>query len=235
MRLRDVTLRREMTANARKLLESHFTYAATAAPLLAWLHHPTRAPDFQHRTPLAKPYWTVGAEVWQMLKTRRLNLSLAVRAWKPISRITDALGLGFLQRRLAQIGQRALKLAESPYRAAWGELTAPKTITCGQFFEVRVNIRNVGNVTWFSSSDTPYGISLSARWLTASGEIAPEPEVMTALSRRILPKQHITLTVRVQAPQQAGSYLLEVDLVRIGVTRFAQYGIAAPRTMVDVL
>lgn len=235
LRLRDADLRREMASNGRKLLESQFTYAQTAAPLLAWLQHPHRAPDYQHRTQLAKPYWTVSAEVWQMIKTRRLNLSLAVQAWKPISRITDALGLGFIQRRLARIGQRALKLAESPYRAAWGKISAPKTVTCREPFEIQVSVQNVGSVTWFPSSDTPHGMAISARWLTASGQIASAPEVMVTLPHSVPPKQRILLTLRVAAPAQVGNYLLEADLVRIGVTRFGQYGVQPPKVAIEVV
>ncbi|MFQ3535713.1 MAG: glycosyltransferase [Aggregatilineales bacterium] len=212
----------QMRYNARRLLAARYTYQATSAELLAWVAAPHRAPDFD-KPPvrLVRPYRTLWVELSEMLRARRLNLSFAVKLWAPLSAVLRALGLGEMLQGLAARGQRALRFDVSPYQARWHIPTPPQRVRAAQQFRLSASVSNIGTALWLPAGQSQFCVNIAYRW---RGEVQPAEWERLPLPQAVLPAQTIALSLSIQAPAQAGEYILELDLVREGVTWFAQTG-----------
>jgi glycosyltransferase involved in cell wall biosynthesis len=210
----------QMRQQARRLLTERYTYQATSAELLAWAAAPRRAPDVGRPTiKLVRPYRTVWIELEEMLHTRQLNLSLAIRLWPPIAALLRRLGLSNFLKKLATRGQRALRFDVSPYQAQWQVQDAPSEVCVGQSFTVKAEVRNIGGALWLPVSESEFGVNVVYRWHCA--EQVSEWQRLP-LPQAVPPDKSIALSLALQAPAQVGEYVLELDLVREGVTWFAQ-------------
>ncbi|MCE7945877.1 MAG: glycosyltransferase [Chloroflexi bacterium CFX4] len=210
----------QMRHNARRLLTERYTYQVTSAALLAWVAAPQRAPDVGRQTlKLARPYRTLWVELGEMLRTRRLNLSLAVRLWSPVAAVLKAVGLGSLLKGLAARGQRALRFDVSPYQAVWQVQTAPKTVRAAQPFALRAEVQNVGTALWLPIRESAFGVNIAYRW-QAAGQFGTWERL--PLPKAVPSGKSAQLHLALRAPEQAGDYELVLDLVREGVTWFAQ-------------
>jgi hypothetical protein len=210
----------QMRQQARRLLTERYTYQATSAELLAWAAAPRRAPDVGRPTvKLVRPYRTVWIELEEMLHTRQLNLSLAIKLWPPIAALLRRLGLSNFLKKLATRGQRALRFDVSPYQAQWQVQDAPSEVCAGQSFTIKAEVRNIGGALWLPVSESEFGVNVVYRWHCA--EQVSEWQRLP-LPQAVPPDKSIALSLALQAPAQAGEYILELDFVREGVTWFAQ-------------
>ena len=103
----------------------------------------------------------------------------------------------------------ALELFETDHRMAPGE-TRP----------VYVRVRNEGPVTWPWGLDQEPQIRVSYHWRRADGELLPDEGVRSPLPERVGPGQATIVPVWVQAPAEAGTHVLELDLVHEHVRWF---------------
>ncbi|PJF34885.1 MAG: hypothetical protein CUN49_13385 [Candidatus Thermofonsia Clade 1 bacterium] len=210
----------QMRQNARRLLTERYTYQATSAELLAWAAAPCRAPDVGRPTvKLVRPYRTAWVEFEEMLQTRQLNLSLAVKLWPPVATLLRRLGLARYLQKLAMRGQNAFRFDVSPYQAKWLLKIAPGEIRARQQFVIEADVQNIGSALWLPISQSEFGVNVAYRWhygaqMSEWGRL-PLPQTVP-------PGQSVQLRLILQAPERAGEHTLELDLVREGVTWFAQ-------------
>lgn len=221
-----------MRQRARRLLAERYTYQATSAELLTWAAQPCRAPDVGKPTlKLVRPYRTLWVELSEMLRARRLNLSLAVKLWAPLSAVLRALGMGRALRGLAARGQRALRFDVSPYQVRWQTQAPPQALRTDEPFTLRVIARNIGTALWLPAEQSRFGVNIACRWLKDGQASAWE---RLPLPQTVSPAQSVALNLSLRAPSEAGEYLLELDLVREGVTWFSQSGGEALRLPIRV-
>lgn len=107
------------------------------------------------------------------------------------------------------------------YQIEWVSLTAPATLEPSEITTVPVTVRNAG-----SAPISPVNLALSYHWNDAAD---PKRVIVwdgrrTAIGRPIGPGETHTAGLRLQAPDQPGEYVLEVDLVREGVAWFSKKG-----------
>ena len=67
-------------------------------------------------------------------------------------------------------------------------------------------------------------VHVSYHWLQPDRTVAVSDGRRTSLPKPVAPGESLTLTVNVDAPGQAGRYILSVDLVEEGVTWFSEAG-----------
>lgn len=220
----DPVERQAMGQRGRALLLEKFTYQATSQRLLAWAERPARAPDTDRPVPkLVQPYQNVGTQFLQVIKKRQLNLSLAVTVWPLVVRITNVLRLHGLQRRLAKIGMRALRMERAPYQARYSAVEVPLVMRAGEICEGRVTLTNTMAAIWPAATG-PGSFSLSYHWKDESGRLIVRDGLRTPIPSLVEPGQSVTLTFRVAAPDAPGQYVLELDMLREGVTWFSEVG-----------
>src|SRR5690606_37205128 len=94
---------------------------------------------------------------------------------------------------------------------AWpGRLDAARTDT------ITVRVRNTGAETWSPAA----GDRLSYRWRAAEGAPLQHEGIRTALPGPVGPGEEVALEVAVAGPARAGSYALELAMVRERVRWF---------------
>ena len=82
------------------------------------------------------------------------------------------------------------------------------------------------HIVWMSDGD-PMGDENRSRYLVYSGERTPLP-------RPVLPQESITVQASIIAPAVPGTYAVEWDLIREGVTLFSRKGTPTGQTMLNV-
>lgn len=83
-----------------------------------------------------------------------------------------------------------------------------------------VKVKNISNETW-SISDN---IRLGNHWLDKKKNIIILDDARSELNKDLIPGDEIELTLGVKAPNNSGDYLLELDMVKEGVTWFKDRG-----------
>jgi hypothetical protein len=121
-------------------------------------------------------------------------------------------------------------LAAADFRVGWGIPGAPSVLPPGAKVPVSVEVKNLGKQAWMDATNSPGGahaVRIGYRWWRAG---AP-PEALTdfgpergELSRMVTPGSTAVATVMVTAPNEPGSYLLQIDLVQELVAWFERRG-----------
>lgn len=103
-----------------------------------------------------------------------------------------------------------------------------------QFEPLRVVVTNRSTAAW--RHDIPGGrhIAIGNHWLYEDGRVAIRDDARAYLPRTIVPGESLEVPLRVQAPEQPGRYVLEVDLVQELVSWFADRGSETARVAVTV-
>lgn len=86
--------------------------------------------------------------------------------------------------------------------------------------QVFVRVHNEGNERWPASLDESPQIRLSYRWLDPDGSVHTPEGPRSAFLRAVDPGDRVLVPVHVHAPQTAGEYVLEVDVVHENVRWF---------------
>lgn len=97
---------------------------------------------------------------------------------------------------------------------------------------ISVTIQNRGEQAWQHCE--PQQINLSYHWLSPSGQTIEHDGVRTNLPHDLAVGESITLEMQIEPPEQAGDYLLELDLVQEGVGWFSAMGANTLRHAVRV-
>jgi acyl-CoA synthetase (AMP-forming)/AMP-acid ligase II/acyl carrier protein len=109
-----------------------------------------------------------------------------------------------------------------PETAYCAEVEAPETFTmeAGRADVLKVRVRNTGSATWHPSHQS--GIMVGNHWLSPRGEMIVWDDGRATLCDPIEPDQAMTLDLPLQAPGEAGEYIVEIDLVEEGMTWFTE-------------
>jgi hypothetical protein len=111
-------------------------------------------------------------------------------------------------------------VTEGAYRARL-EFVRPVTrIPAGITREQEVIVENLGDEHWPWGADAEPPIRLAYRWLRAAGGELVGEGPRTAFSETVAPDERSLAKLLVQAPAQAGAYVLEVDVVHEHVRWF---------------
>jgi hypothetical protein len=122
--------------------------------------------------------------------------------------------------------------APGMYRVSWLGVEAPRRWQTGKPTVLLVTLRNDGTETWpdaqLADPERRSGaraVRLGYRWRDDSGEkVVREDGTRADLPWPLDPGESVTLRLRVTAPEQAGRYQLQLDLVHEMVAWFENRG-----------
>jgi 2-polyprenyl-3-methyl-5-hydroxy-6-metoxy-1,4-benzoquinol methylase len=125
-------------------------------------------------------------------------------------------------------------LPDSAFAAQLEFVDAPALFGGGFAATIAVSVTNRSVTTW--PADIPAGrhLCLGNHWLREDGTAAVFDDGRTPLPVSIEPGRRVEMTLKVQAPEAPGRYILEVDVVQEHVAWFAQKGSPVARISVDV-
>ena len=143
----------------------------------------------------------------------------------------------FRQKAAAYYAFGALPLTASAYAVTWGGHDTPATMSAGGSVSPNLSFTNDGSLTWEQGGATP--VRLAYHWhndaCSGSGSIAVWDGNRAVLPGDVSQGGSVSnLAVQVDAPATPGTYCLEYDLVREGVTWFSQQGAATLSVTVTV-
>ncbi|WP_156896715.1 M6 family metalloprotease domain-containing protein [Desulfovirgula thermocuniculi] len=116
----------------------------------------------------------------------------------------------------------------------WGTVTVPQRAATGAQYQATVTLVNDGSLVWPKGGSNP--VRLSYHWRDASSNrVVIWDGLRTKLPKDVLPGEQITLTALLKTPSSPGSYFLEWDLVREGVTWFSWKGSPVLSVPVEIL
>jgi len=101
---------------------------------------------------------------------------------------------------------------------------------------IRIALRNAGTLVWLARERTvaPYQINVDAHWLDAAGRTIVNDDGRATLLQDLLPGQEAEFSFTVNAPRDAGQYVLEVDVLQEKVSWFGLRGSKTLRLPVTV-
>jgi hypothetical protein len=123
------------------------------------------------------------------------------------------------------------------YMVEWTSDTTPASMTTGATQSVNQSFTNLGSLTWTNAGSNP--VRLAYHWrngaCTSPGAVSVWEGMRTSLPAPIAQGGSVSdLAASVKAPSTAGTYCLQFDLVREGVTWFSWQGAAMRSTTVTV-
>ena len=112
----------------------------------------------------------------------------------------------------------------------------PRSLKAGQRANLNVVVMNQSNHTWPSGSgaDGQYRIAVGNHWLNEKGTTVVLDDARSSLPYDLLSGQKAEVLLTINAPDNAGNYLLEVDVVQEKVSWFASKGSRTLRLNVAV-
>ena len=118
------------------------------------------------------------------------------------------------------------------YQALVTAVEVPTSLSAGQTALTTVEVKNASTVDW---NQSVYGtIRLGNHWRDVHGTLIIQDDGRTQLPVEARAGSVLRLPVPIQAPQELGSFVCELDLVHEGITWFADRGSATARVAVRV-
>ena len=108
-------------------------------------------------------------------------------------------------------------------------------LASGALTDTRVQVANVGKLTWGSSGEKPFYLSYRWFYFTTDGTLVPLPieGERTRLPSPLAPGQRMDLIAAVRAPEKPGSYVMVWDMVHKHTTWFSdKVGLGTPVNVV---
>lgn len=112
-------------------------------------------------------------------------------------------------------------LSSTSYRAGLTVVDRDLRFAAGQHRPVHIRVQNRGDTTWPGGTRSPF-IRISYRLLMADGGVVVAEGYRTDLPGPFGPGHHAIVPMTFAAPQNAGTYVLEADLVHEHVRWFDQ-------------
>jgi FkbM family methyltransferase len=127
-------------------------------------------------------------------------------------------------------------LPAAGFRASLSVESPPETIGAGSPFSINVSVTNLSPIAWPESKDGNGRdlVVLGNHWLTKDGRVVVIDDGRTPLMQGLKPSETATIQLWVTAPTAAGTYILELDMVKEGVAWFNQRGSKTFRTKVEI-
>ncbi|MCK4824422.1 hypothetical protein KA005_52200 [bacterium] len=163
-----------------------------------------------------------------MIKTRRLQISSNILRCCWFCRIVGIYIVGCLLL-FAIIPSLPLAKELSAYSYHMSLKRSIQPLLPGQLVILPLKIKNTSGLKWSYSSEHP--INLSYHWLNGNGDVVIYDGERTPVPQGF---RNGILRAKVRAPQKAGDYFLEFDLVHEHVTWFAQSGASPLRIPVRI-
>lgn len=117
-------------------------------------------------------------------------------------------------------------LPDSGFKANLTVANPPAKLAPGESVTLAVKVRNTSGATWPMTGRTGDGffqVNLGNHWFDAAGRDV-KIDNRIAMSRSLGPGEELDMAFPVKAPDKAGDYVLEVDMVQEGVAWFALKG-----------
>jgi hypothetical protein len=112
---------------------------------------------------------------------------------------------------------------------------APNVFRAGERASVLVRVRNAGDGVWLARErGARYQVTLGNHWLGTDGRVLRNDDGRAPLSRDLAPGEETLMPLVVNAPEEAGDYVLEVDVLQEGVSWFGSRGSKTARVRVRV-
>ncbi|HEX8557450.1 MAG TPA: hypothetical protein VF668_05085 [Pyrinomonadaceae bacterium] len=127
-------------------------------------------------------------------------------------------------------------LPEGGFSAGLRAIEIPARVGAKSRVKVSVAVRNEGDALWPARERglSPLQVAAANRWLDAAGRVVTADDGRGAIPRDLRPGDEAVITFDVNAPRRPGDYLLEIDMLQEGVTRFAAKGSQTLRVPVRV-
>jgi SAM-dependent methyltransferase len=109
---------------------------------------------------------------------------------------------------------------------------ARSTARVGDNMQLALRLVNTGWLPW--SSAPPQPVMVSYHWLDAHDQMLVFEGRRTALAATANQHDEIAVTLDVDAPAAAGTYVLAIDLVHEGVTWFSEQGVPSHRVTIRI-
>ncbi|MCH9651615.1 MAG: hypothetical protein K0U98_25540 [Deltaproteobacteria bacterium] len=132
---------------------------------------------------------------------------------------------------LNYLGDGALLEAEL-YDLRWGDISPPGQVRAGDRFFLPVNLANASGEDWPNRG--PARVKLSYHWLDEAGETLHFDGLRTELEEVVAAGAEASLEMEIEAPEEPGRYLLELEPVFEHVAWFSQKGAPTQRLTVEV-
>lgn len=85
-----------------------------------------------------------------------------------------------------------------------------------------MTVKNTGNFIWPHAGSNP--VHMSYHVLDADKKVVINDGSRADLPNDLLPGQKVTMPLHVKAPEQPGSYIVQLDMVQEGVAWFGEKG-----------
>jgi ABC-type polysaccharide/polyol phosphate transport system ATPase subunit len=122
------------------------------------------------------------------------------------------------------------------YNVEYLDFQVPKEMRVGERAPYSVTIRNNSREVWSGEQDSGTRmVSVSYHWLDRYGNMHQFMGPRKILPRNLGPGETITINNFILPPQQAGNFLLELDLAAEGAGWFGAHGKPGPQIAVTVL
>jgi hypothetical protein len=127
-------------------------------------------------------------------------------------------------------------LPEGGFRAEVRVLDPPERARAGERLTVRALVRNTGDALWPARERNAgkFQVQLGARWLDTGGREIAGGGGRGPLLEDLGPGAQAELELFVEAPREAGDYVLELDMLQEGVSWFGSKGVKTVRLGVKV-
>lgn len=127
--------------------------------------------------------------------------------------------------------KRVQTVASSPlpnegFKARISTENPPSSIKINSSTSIKIKVKNISPVVWPSKGrrDGNYKINLAYHWLDVGDRVVILDGVRVSLPHDINPDEEVILDALVAAPNEAGEYFLEWDMVQEGVSWFKDKG-----------
>ncbi len=111
------------------------------------------------------------------------------------------------------------ELERDLFHLQWLSCSAPAEVSAGSQLQALARLRNISDYSWPARGAAR--VRMSYHWLRADGEVLAGEGQRTDLSQAVAAGAELTTWLSVTAPEEAGSYLLEVDPLYENVAWFS--------------